>query len=194
LDGNPIQINLALVLRTRPYREHHNKEPVYFGSINSHVASNFAGRLSAKADVYSFGVVLLELLTGRRALEKSKPGIEQNLVDWAKPLLADKRRLYRIMDTKLGGQYPKKGAHAIANIALHCICSDAKSRPRMSQVLEELEQLQDSKHGPGSPQVKIRRASPSQTVQRSPLRIQPSPRRSVGAASPLSGYRTAQVH
>jgi serine/threonine protein kinase len=191
LEPNP---GLVWRNRTRPYKEHHNKEPVCFGSIHSHVASNFAGRLSAKADVYSFGVVLLELLTGRRALEKSKPGIEQNLVDWAKPLLADKRRLYRIMDTKLGGQYPKKGAHAIANIALHCICSDAKSRPRMSQVLEELEQLQDSRHGPASPQVDIRRASHSQTVQKSPLRIQPSPRRSVGAASPLSGYRTAQVH
>jgi serine/threonine protein kinase len=155
---------------------------------------NFAGRLSAKADVYSFGVVLLELLTGRRALEKSKPGVEQNLVDWAKPHLGDKRRLYRVMDTKLGGQYPKKGAHAIANIALQCTCSDSKMRPRMSQVLEELEQLQDSKLGSASPQVDIRRASQSQTVPRSPLRVQPSPRRrSVGAASPLSGYRTAQV-
>ncbi|XP_062216671.1 probable serine/threonine-protein kinase PBL3 isoform X2 [Phragmites australis] len=151
------------------------------------------GRLSAKADVYSFGVVLLELLTGRRALDKLKPGIEQSLVDWAKPHLGDKRRLYRIMDTKLGGQYPKKGAHAIANIALQCICSDAKLRPQMSQVLGELEQLQDSKHGSSSPQVDIRKTS--HTVPKSPMRVQPSPRRrSLGAASPLPGYRTAQVH
>uniref|UniRef100_A0A0D3FED6 non-specific serine/threonine protein kinase n=1 Tax=Oryza barthii TaxID=65489 RepID=A0A0D3FED6_9ORYZ len=151
------------------------------------------GRLSAKADVYSFGVVLLELLTGRRALDKSKPGIEQNLVDWAKPHLGDKRRLYRVMDTKLGGQYPKKGAHAIANIALQCICNDAKMRPRMSEVLEELEQLQDSKYNMASPQVDIRRTS--NAVPKSPMRIQPSPRRSLGAAaSPLPGYRTAKVH
>ncbi|KAJ6817578.1 putative serine/threonine-protein kinase PBL3 isoform X1 [Iris pallida] len=54
------------------------------------------GRLSAKADVYSFGVVLLELLSGRRALDKNKVGIEQNLVDWARPSLGDKRKLFRI--------------------------------------------------------------------------------------------------
>jgi interleukin-1 receptor-associated kinase 4 len=166
-------------------------------SIYSHVACNFAGRLSAKADVYSFGVVLLELLTGRRALDKSKPGIEQNLVDWARPHLGDKRRLYRIMDTKLGGQYPKKGANAIASIALQCICGDAKMRPRMSQVLEELEQLQDAKYGAASPLVDIRKASHAiPRSPRSPMGVQPSPRRSLGAAaaSPLPGYRTAQVH
>lgn len=150
------------------------------------------GRLSAKADVYSFGVVLLELLTGRRALDKSKPGIEQNLVDWAKPHLRDKRRLYRVMDTKLGGQYPKKGAHAIANLALQCICNDAKMRPQMSEVLEELEQLQESKYNLASPQVDNRRTS--NTVPKSPMRVQPSPRRSLGAASPLPAYRSAQGH
>ena len=148
-------------------------------------------------------MVLLELLTGRRALDKSKPGFEQNLVDWARPHLGDKRRLYRIMDTKLGGQYPKKGANAIASIALQCICGDAKLRPPMSQVLEELEQLQDAKYGSPSPLVDIRKAShaapksPMSTTPKSPMRVQPSPRRSLGtaaAASPLAGYRTAQVH
>ncbi|XP_047089585.1 probable serine/threonine-protein kinase PBL3 [Lolium rigidum] len=151
------------------------------------------GRLSAKADVYSFGVVLLELLTGRRAVDKSKPGLEQNLVDWAKPHLRDKRKLYRVMDTKLGGQYPKKGAHAIANLALQCICNDAKMRPQMSEVLEELELLQEPKCNSESPQVAIRRTS--NTVPKSPMRTQPSPRRSLGkAASPLPAYRTAHVH
>uniref|UniRef100_A0A0E0BA99 non-specific serine/threonine protein kinase n=1 Tax=Oryza glumipatula TaxID=40148 RepID=A0A0E0BA99_9ORYZ len=159
------------------------------------------GRLSVKADVYSFGVVLLELLTGRRALDKSKPASEQNLVDWTRPYLGDKRRLYRIMDMKLGGQYPKKGAHAIATIALQCIRSEAKMRPQMSEVLEKLQQLQDPKYNVTSPQVDTRRRSSSGSVPRSPMRMQPSPRRLSASASPLPAAgsplpacRTAQVH
>ncbi|KAJ6816890.1 putative protein kinase 2B, chloroplastic isoform X1 [Iris pallida] len=149
------------------------------------------GRLSAKADVYSFGVVLLELLSGRRAFDKTKSDAEQNLVDWAKPCLSDKRKLFRFMDSKLEGQYPKKGAHAVATIALQCIGKDAKLRPRMSEVLAALEQLQDVKaaerlahaeHGkalmipvtksPGA------RQSPSPCVQPQVDRPLPSSRRS----------------
>lgn len=40
------------------------------------------GELTVKADVYSFGVVLLELITGRSAIDTSKPTSEQNLVSW----------------------------------------------------------------------------------------------------------------
>ncbi|KAG0449667.1 hypothetical protein HPP92_027267 [Vanilla planifolia] len=105
------------------------------------------GRLTTRVDVYSFGVVLLELLSGRRAFDENKAGVEQNLVDWAKPYLEDKRRLFRIMDTRLEGQYPKKGAYAIANIAMQCISQEAKQRPRMREVLVDLEALQNAKDG-----------------------------------------------
>lgn len=40
--------------------------------------------LTVKSDVYSFGVVLLELITGRRAIDTTKPNDEQNLVAWVK--------------------------------------------------------------------------------------------------------------
>lgn len=100
----------------------------------------WAGRLTAKCDVYSFGVVLLELLSGRRAVDKTRVGAEQNLVDWAKPYLGDRRKLFRIMDIKLEGQYPQKGAYMVAILALQCI-SEAKVRPSMSEVLSALEQL-----------------------------------------------------
>ena len=43
------------------------------------------GHLTARSDVYSFGVVLLELLTGRRSVDKTRPSKEQSLVDWARP-------------------------------------------------------------------------------------------------------------
>ncbi|KAJ0766315.1 putative protein kinase RLK-Pelle-RLCK-VIIa-2 family [Helianthus annuus] len=100
------------------------------------------GRLTAKSDVYSFGVVLLELLSGRSAVDKEKVGIEQGLVEWTKPYLGDKRKLFRIMDTRLEGQYPQKGAFTAATLASQCLNIESKSRPRMSEILSNLEELQ----------------------------------------------------
>ncbi|OMO93731.1 hypothetical protein COLO4_16715 [Corchorus olitorius] len=103
------------------------------------------GHLTTKSDVYSFGVVLLELLTGRRSVEKSRVKNEQNLVDWAKPYLSSSRRLRYIMDQRLGGQYSVKGAKEIALLALQCISSNPKDRPRMPAVIQTLEALQHYK-------------------------------------------------
>ncbi|KAH0897493.1 hypothetical protein HID58_047061, partial [Brassica napus] len=102
------------------------------------------GRLTAKSDVYSFGVVLLELLSGRPTVDKTKVGVEQNLVDWAIPYLVDRRKVFRIMDTKLGGRYLHKEACAAANIALRCLNTEAKLRPEMSDVMSTLQQLETS--------------------------------------------------
>ncbi|TKY55109.1 kinase 2B [Spatholobus suberectus] len=103
------------------------------------------GRLTSRCDVYSFGVVLLELLSGRHAVDNTKSGVEHNLVDWARPYLGDRRKLFRIMDTKLEGQYPQRAAYTVAIIALQCI-SEAKTRPHMSEVLAALEHLPVIRH------------------------------------------------
>lgn len=44
------------------------------------------GQLTVKSDIYSFGVVLLELITGRRAIDNSRTAGEQNLVAWVSVL------------------------------------------------------------------------------------------------------------
>lgn len=144
------------------------------------------GRLTAKSDVYSFGVVLLELLSGRRALDKSKIGVEQNLVDWAKPYLGDKRKLFRIMDIKLEGQYPQKAAYSAATLALQCLNAEAKARPQMSEVLVTLEHIQ----GPNATQ-QLRTEQPlvSNLVRKSPLRQHHSPMNRTPFASPLPSHR-----
>lgn len=101
--------------------------------------------MTTKSDVYSFGVVLLELLTGRRAMEKTRPKTEQNLVDWSKPYLSSSRRLRYIIDPRLAGQYSMKGAKEIAHLALQCISLHPKDRPRMATIVEILESLQQFK-------------------------------------------------
>lgn len=100
------------------------------------------GHLTRKNDVYSFGVVLLELLSGRRAIADERAGgVEETLVEWVKPFLIDKRGVFRIMDTRLGGRYSKKGAQAVAELALKCLNNDPKLRPTMAEVVDSLEQI-----------------------------------------------------
>lgn len=107
------------------------------------------GHLTPKSDVYSYGVVLLELLSGRRALDEERGGFDdETLVDWAKPFLIDSRRVLRIMDTRLGGQYSKKAAQAAAALALQCLHTDPRNRPPMTDVLATLEKLNTPKDIP----------------------------------------------
>ncbi|TVU01933.1 hypothetical protein EJB05_52580 [Eragrostis curvula] len=48
-----------------------------------------SGQITEKADVYSFGVVLVELVTGRKAVDINRPKGQQFLTEWARPLLED---------------------------------------------------------------------------------------------------------
>lgn len=102
------------------------------------------GHLTTRSDVYSYGVVLLEMLSGRRAVDKNRPSGEHNLVEWAKPYLANKRKIFRILDNRLEGQYTMDGAYKAATLALRCLSMEAKFRPTMDEVVTALEQLQES--------------------------------------------------
>ncbi|XP_004503561.1 probable serine/threonine-protein kinase PBL17 isoform X2 [Cicer arietinum] len=100
------------------------------------------GHLTARSDVYGFGVVLLELLIGRKSLDKSRPSREHNLVEWARPLLNHNKKLLKILDPKIEGQYSSKAAAKVAHLAYQCLSQNPKGRPLMSQVVEILEDFQ----------------------------------------------------
>lgn len=103
----------------------------------------YLGHLTSKSDVYSFGVVLLEILTGRRSMDKKRPSGEQNLVTWARTYLADKRKMYQIVDPRLELNYSVKGVQKVSQLAYSCLSRDPKSRPTMDEVVKVLTPLQD---------------------------------------------------
>lgn len=72
------------------------------------------GQLTAKSDVYSFGVVLLELITGRRAIDTTRRNEEQTLVAWVSsfPVILSLQFKYQIC-----------GIHPKSNQTILCICA-----------------------------------------------------------------------
>ncbi|KAG5235683.1 serine/threonine-protein kinase [Salix suchowensis] len=99
------------------------------------------GQLTAKSDVYSFGVVFLEMITGRRVIDNSRPTGEKNLVSWATPLFKDRKKLTLIADPLLKGNYPLKGLYQALAVAAMCLQEEALTRPLMADVVTALEFL-----------------------------------------------------
>ncbi|KAM7473488.1 hypothetical protein LguiB_020731 [Lonicera macranthoides] len=118
--------------------------PAIWAAIFANTAAEDDGgrHLTARSDVYGFGVVLLEMLIGRRAMDKSRPSREHNLVEWARPILNHSKKLLRILDPRMEGQYSSKTAIKAANLAYQCLSQNPKGRPAMNQVVEILESLQ----------------------------------------------------
>lgn len=99
------------------------------------------GRLTSKSDVWSFGVVVYELITGRRAVERNLPRNEQKLLEWVKPFISDSKKFHLLMDPRLEGDFSLKSAQKLSSLANKCLTKNPKSRPKMSQVVEMLEQI-----------------------------------------------------
>ncbi|GMH18071.1 hypothetical protein Nepgr_019912 [Nepenthes gracilis] len=97
------------------------------------------GQITEKADVYSFGVVLLELVTGRKAVDINRPKGEQCLTEWARHLL-ERQAVKELVDPCLKGNYLEPEVRCMLQSASQCIRRDPDSRPRMSQVLRMLDE------------------------------------------------------
>ncbi|KAK9088080.1 hypothetical protein Syun_030474 [Stephania yunnanensis] len=96
------------------------------------------GQLTLKSDVYSFGVVLLELITGRRAIDTAKPNEEQNLVSWAQNYFKDQSKFPQMADPLLKGDFPIRGLNQAVAVAAMCLQEEAMVRPLISDVVTAL--------------------------------------------------------
>ncbi|XP_039061828.1 receptor-like cytosolic serine/threonine-protein kinase RBK2 [Hibiscus syriacus] len=88
------------------------------------------GIVDEKTDVFAFGVLLLELVTGRRALDYS----QQSLVLWAKPLLRN-NDIRELIDPAIGEEYDSREMNLVLLAASLCIHRSSVRRPRMNQVV-----------------------------------------------------------
>ncbi|KZV19563.1 serine/threonine-protein kinase-like protein [Dorcoceras hygrometricum] len=94
--------------------------------------------LSTKTDVFSFGILLLEIISGRKAIDvgHSPPSI----VDWAIPLIR-KGNLLDIYDPRIGPPKDVSVRKQLAVVAAKCVRSCRERRPSMWDVVQCLSEL-----------------------------------------------------
>ncbi|XP_059634612.1 probable serine/threonine-protein kinase PBL21 [Cornus florida] len=124
------------------------------------------GKLNLKSDIYSFGVVLLELITGRKAIDGTKKPGEQNLVAWSRPFLSDRKKFVQLVDPVLKGRFPLRSLHHAVAITAMCLQEQANFRPLIGDIVVALEYLssktESSESRRGAPRSPPPPSSPSQ--------------------------------
>ncbi|KAM5573859.1 putative serine/threonine-protein kinase PBL21 [Rosa sericea] len=108
-----------------------------------------SGKLTLKSDIYSFGVVMLELITGKKAIDNTMKQGEQNLVAWSRPFLKDRRKFVQLVDPLLQGRFPIRCLHHAVAITAMCLQEQPTFRPLISDIVVALEYLASQNHKPG---------------------------------------------
>lgn len=117
-----------------------NKNNIKLSGTLGYVAPEYLldGKLTEKSDVYAFGVVLLELLMGRKPIEKMAPAQCQSIVTWAMPQLTDRSRLPNIVDPAIRNTMDLKHLYQVAAVAVLCVQPEPSYRPLITDVLHSL--------------------------------------------------------
>lgn len=95
------------------------------------------GKVSESCDVYSFGILLLEIITGRKPIEKLPGGIKRTITEWAEPLIGE-GRFRDLVDPKLRGNFDETQLKQSINVAALCVQAEPEKRPTMKEVVSLL--------------------------------------------------------
>lgn len=111
-------------------------------------------RLTEKSDVYSLGIVFLEILTGMRPISQGRNIVREVKEAWEAGMMLS------VIDESMG-QYCEEGVKRFMELAIRCCQDDPEERPRMLEIVRELENLltKEEKKPYSSPSVQSSSAS-----------------------------------
>ncbi|KAL8248515.1 hypothetical protein R6Q59_005383 [Mikania micrantha] len=101
-------------------------------------------QLTDKSDVYSFGVVLIELISSMVAVDLNRPQDEISLANLALNRIQG-RAIDQLIDPVLGSDTNPETMNmitSVAEVAFRCLQYHSEMRPTMSEVLDELMNIQ----------------------------------------------------
>ncbi|XP_010023612.2 receptor-like kinase TMK4 [Eucalyptus grandis] len=97
------------------------------------------GRVTTKVDVYAFGVVLMEIITGRKALDDNMPDERAHLVTWFRRVLINKENIPKAIDQSLDpDEETLESIIKVAELAGHCTAREPFQRPDMGHAVNIL--------------------------------------------------------
>ncbi|XP_019179915.1 PREDICTED: receptor-like kinase TMK4 [Ipomoea nil] len=124
------------------------KAPNDKSSFETRVAGTFGylapeyattGRATNKVDVYAFGVVLMEIITGKKAVDETLPDETCHLVTWFHKIIRRGHNLRNAIDPTLDlDDQTFESVSKVAELAAHCTANKYFRRPNTEHVVNVL--------------------------------------------------------